>query len=469
MVRHRAYRILLVLSTWVLIQTLAAQTGKDNIFGDVEKMLLEAKEQGAELLAPTFYTKATESFQEANELYLKNKSTRDIKSRLDEAQKNCNRSLEVVKLAKITLKEVIQAREDALSAEANTYAEEIFMKGEKEFFAATREVEKDDLEDARDVGSKAEEYYRSAELKAIKDKLLNEARQLIGEATNARVEKYAPQSFSRARDLLNEVEDLLTYNRYAKEEAQAKVDECVYQARHAIFLADEIQGLQQDNTNWEKLILRYEDILTGLVAPFEERTRYDNGMQPTIDLILARIKNMQAENQQMRGENVRMQEDYKVLKEKESISSAELAKKQEREAKFNKVKSIFTPQEARVFYDGDNLVIRLYGLIFPSGKAVIQPEYFSLLSKVMEALKVFPNKLIMLEGHTDSKGVPLANKTLSEERAAAVREYIVANMGKSRDEITAMGYGSARPVAPNETEEGRALNRRIDIVINLGE
>jgi len=106
-------------------------------------------------------------------------------------------------------------------------------------------------------------------------------------------------------------------------------------------------------------------------------------------------------------------------------------------------------------------------LTFPSGQAVIQPEYFSLLTKVQEAIKLFPDRHLLIEGHTDSRGNPQTNKRLSEERAQAVREYLIANMNKEREQITAIGYGSAKPVSSNETPEGRALNRRIDIVIGM--
>jgi outer membrane protein OmpA-like peptidoglycan-associated protein len=149
------------------------------------------------------------------------------------------------------------------------------------------------------------------------------------------------------------------------------------------------------------------------------------------------------------------------------LSSAELAKKEELESKIEKVKTLFTASEAKVAYDSENLVISLHGLTFPSGKSIIQPEYFSLLSKVQEAIKTFPDKHILLEGHTDSQGNAATNKRLSEERASAVREYIIANMGISREQVTSVGYGSEKPVASNKTSEGRALNRRIDIVIDL--
>jgi len=444
-----------------------AQTAKESIFGDVEKMLNEAKEQGADYLSPTFYNKAVQNFKDANEYWAKNESSRDIREKLTEAQRNCSRALEVVKVAKISLKEPIKAREDALKVEANVYAKEIFDNAEEKFADATREVEKDDLYDARDRGSEAEELYRQAELKSIKDKIIGEARLLIQQADENDVEEYAPQTINRAKTLLNEVEDLLTYNRYAAEDAGAKARECIYEARHALFLAQEIKGLKKDEKNWEKLILQYEDILTGFAKQFNESPAYESGMKDAIALITAKIEEMQNENKELLSENTLLKNEYTAVKEQATSSSAELAKKQEREAKFQKVKSMFSEREATVVFDGENLTVRLHGLTFPSGQAVIQPEYFSLLTKVQEAIKLFPDRHLLIEGHTDSRGNPQTNKRLSEERAQAVREYLIANMNKEREQITAIGYGSAKPVSSNETPEGRALNRRIDIVIGM--
>jgi len=326
-----------------------AQTAKESIFGDVEKMLNEAKEQGADYLSPTFYNKAVQNFKDANEYWAKNESSRDIREKLTEAQRNCSRALEVVKVAKISLKEPIKAREDALKVEANVYAKEIFDNAEEKFADATREVEKDDLYDARDRGSEAEELYRQAELKSIKDKIIGEARLLIQQADENDVEEYAPQTINRAKTLLNEVEDLLTYNRYAAEDAGAKARECIYEARHALFLAQEIKGLKKDEKNWEKLILQYEDILTGFAKQFNESPAYESGMKDAIALITAKIEEMQNENKELLSENTLLKNEYTAVKEQATSSSAELAKKQEREAKFQKVKSMFSEREQRLY------------------------------------------------------------------------------------------------------------------------
>jgi OmpA-OmpF porin, OOP family len=446
-----------------------AQNAKESIFGDVEKLLNEAREKQADLLSPDYFTQATESFNQANEYYRNNESTRDVREKLTEAQKYCQRALEVVKLGTITLKEPMQARLDAMSVEANEFAPELFQEAETKFFEAARQIEDDDLDDARDIGAESEKLFRQAELKSIKGKLLGQGRILIEQGEETDVVEYAPQTFNKAKNLLAEVEKLLTYNRYAGNDAASKALETVYEAKHAIFLAKQIKTLKENDQNWEKLILEYESVLSGFASKFNETPMFDDGMKSGIDLINSRIDKLNKDYAELVNENSKLQEKYDALSEQASTSSAELAEKNEREAKLSHVKSIFNAQEATVLIEENNLVIRLHGLNFPSGKATIQPEYFSLLTKLQEALRVFPEKHILLEGHTDSRGNATKNKALSEERAIAVREYVIANMGKSREQITAIGYGSAKPVATNQTSEGRALNRRIDVVINLND
>jgi outer membrane protein OmpA-like peptidoglycan-associated protein len=467
MIVNRLVFSVMLLSLFILVPFSSAQTAKDSIFGDVQKMIDEAREQGAELLAPESFKNAVASFKEANDYYINNESTRDIRQKLTEAQKFCSRAMEAVNLGKITLKDAMKARYDALKSEADNYAPELFKEGEEKFNDAAGEVEDGDLESARDLGSDSEEFFRQAELKAIKDKILGNARQLVSEATEARCGEYSPGTYQYAQDLLSQGEDLLTNNRYAKEEATKIADECEYQARHSLYLTQQIESLQNDERNWEKILLQSEDILSGFAAQFDEKHRYDKGLDDAIASIKSKISDLQAENKQLETEITSLQEKYNVVREEAITSSTELAKKEEIEAKIAKVKSNFSPREAKVVFDGDNLVIHLHGLTFPTGKAIIQPEYFSLLSKVQASLKVFPEKHVLLEGHTDSQGNAATNKRLSEDRASAVREYIIANMGINREQITSVGYGSAKPVASNKTNEGRALNRRIDIVIDL--
>jgi len=466
---NRSYTLLSIFVSLLMISVASAQTAKDNIFADVQKMIDEARDQGAEYLAPESFQKAVESFNQANEYYKNNESTRDIREKLTEAQGYCNRAMEVIKLGKITLKDATQARYDAMKAEADKYAPELFKEGGENFYEATRDLEDGDIEGARDKGAESEEFFRKAELKAIKAGILTESRQLVSEAREQECAEVTPTTFNYAQSLLNEVEDLLTNDRYAGAEARAKAEECEYQARHAMYLTRRIKSLREDETNWEKLMLEAEDILTGFAAQFGEAPHYDDGTAAAITIVQTKITEMQTENDELKARITNLEEKYESAKEEAVLSSTELAKKQEQEEKLAKVKSLFNQNEAKISIDGDNLVVHLYGLTFPSGRAIIQPEYFSLLTKVQEAIKLFPENHILLEGHTDTQGNAATNQRLSEERASAVREYIIANMNISREQISSVGYGSSQPIASNATAEGRAQNRRIDIVINLSE
>jgi outer membrane protein OmpA-like peptidoglycan-associated protein len=79
-------------------------------------------------------------------------------------------------------------------------------------------------------------------------------------------------------------------------------------------------------------------------------------------------------------------------------------------------------------------------------------------------LKQKPDVKVEIEGHTDNVGNAAKNKSLSEARAKAVREVLVKKYGIAADRVTAKGYGMEKPVAGNDTPEGRAKNRRVDAV-----
>jgi OmpA-OmpF porin, OOP family len=84
---------------------------------------------------------------------------------------------------------------------------------------------------------------------------------------------------------------------------------------------------------------------------------------------------------------------------------------------------------------------------------------------VRQAATVFPQSQIVIEGHTDSYGGDETNMTLSRQRAEAVSQYLSSQFGIPAFRITAIGYGETRPIANNETAQGRARNRRIDVRI----
>jgi len=107
---------------------------------------------------------------------------------------------------------------------------------------------------------------------------------------------------------------------------------------------------------------------------------------------------------------------------------------------------------------------RLNNFIFNLGEATFSPESTDQVDALLKMLKEDPKMKIRLEGHTDNVGDPDKNKRLSLERAYNVREYLISK-GVAGNRIQFKGYGDTKPIADNNTEEGRKMNRRVEFVI----
>ena len=105
----------------------------------------------------------------------------------------------------------------------------------------------------------------------------------------------------------------------------------------------------------------------------------------------------------------------------------------------------------------------VYGINFDTGKAILKPESDKILGEIATLLKNNPSWKMKVEGHTDNVGLKATNQTLSQERAAAVVTWLVGH-GVDRARLTSVGFGDTKPLADNASEEGRAKNRRVDLV-----
>jgi outer membrane protein OmpA-like peptidoglycan-associated protein len=103
--------------------------------------------------------------------------------------------------------------------------------------------------------------------------------------------------------------------------------------------------------------------------------------------------------------------------------------------------------------------------VFDAGKASLQPSAMTAIDRLAQLLSVYPERSVRIEGHTDSVGDDATNQQLSERRALAVRDALLAR-GVDASRIEAAGYGATRPIADNRTEGGRQKNRRIEIVLS---
>jgi OOP family OmpA-OmpF porin len=102
---------------------------------------------------------------------------------------------------------------------------------------------------------------------------------------------------------------------------------------------------------------------------------------------------------------------------------------------------------------------------FDTAKAVVKDKYNDEIKKVADFMREFSDTNAVIEGHTDNVGKAAYNQRLSEERAKSVRQYLIDKFGIDGSRLTTVGYGFSKPIASNDTAEGRQKNRRVVAVM----
>jgi outer membrane protein OmpA-like peptidoglycan-associated protein len=124
---------------------------------------------------------------------------------------------------------------------------------------------------------------------------------------------------------------------------------------------------------------------------------------------------------------------------------------------------------ARIERVGEGIKITFdSGILFDVNKATLRPASEEQLGKMAAILQKYPDTNILLEGHTDATGSDEYNLDLSRKRAQSVSNYL-ATLGVAPMRFTIMGYGESQPIASNDTDEGRQLNRRVEVAIYANE
>lgn len=473
-------------------QVTAQDNLRNQLFGETDQLLVQAKEKNAAFYAPASFERAMKYYDDATEFYNRGRSLEDIRDKVKNASAYFAKALDACKTGEATLSATMSARSDAASVGAPKSSAELWSKAEEIFKRSARQLEDNNLGNAREGASEALTMYREAELEAIKANFLTPARDLLRKAEEMRVRDSAPKTLLRAQGLVKQTEDLLTQKRYDTDEARQLAQEAKYEATHAIYLHNTIAQLKKQDKTFEDVLKEAEAQFQRVAGPLGVQARFDNGFDGPVadvnaaikakesvtiqhadtlrqlsDIIRAKdneIGNLRLQVSAMEKRLGTLSETERQLQEAGKELERKLLFKQQQEQTIRSVATTFTEDEANTLRDGDNIIIRLYALSFPSGKGTIEAQYYPFLTKVQDAIKKFPNCKIMIEGHTDSQGTDEANQVLSDSRAKAVAEYFMANMNVTLP-MNYQGYGESRPVASNDTPEGRAKNRRIDVVI----
>ncbi|HEY5666231.1 MAG TPA: hypothetical protein VIV64_05870, partial [Gammaproteobacteria bacterium] len=228
-----------------------AQDAPASLLEAAETKLDEARSVDAALLSPANFERAMERYADAVEDLARGRSAERIQFSIDEVIRLLDQAIDASEIAAVTLASLIKTREDALNADAPTFAPEAWPDAESMFEEAARRLETGNIRQAREISTEAETVFRDAELTAIKAQYLSQTRALLARAEQLRVPRYAPQTFSRAQALLLEAETQLNENRYDTDLPRSLAQQANYEARHAIFLAGQIEQIDEEETTAE--------------------------------------------------------------------------------------------------------------------------------------------------------------------------------------------------------------------------
>jgi len=313
--------------------------------------------------------------------------------------------------------------------------------------------------------------------------LVEETGKLISRAAAAGAKKYAPRTYQGAKQWLSE--------------ASAYVDGISRKVpdhpRRGIRLATAARELALQVKQWRKHAGSHEQLV---LKGRKERLRLASKLgldvhpdDPTADIsleaILAEIDKRQARQKTYALEVEKVREqcqrelEKKLAEQRETLLSRQQERlsslkdafraKLERETfekkRQQRLRKIFRKGDVDIYYNLDgSILIRLSRLKFAPGRSSIDKKYYDLLARLKEALEIYGDRNVNIEGHTDNKGEAKPNQVLSLKRAESVRDYLIS-AGVEAGRLKALGYGEVRPIASNDYEKGRAMNRRIDVII----
>ncbi|WP_455210461.1 OmpA family protein [Kaarinaea lacus] len=460
----------------------------------LEKSLDDARARGKDLLAP-------ESFQTALDAYIRG-FTAAQENRRDVAVQNAKEgmaaldaALQTAQTSEKILSEVLEARSRARKAGANTFYAEQMKKLDEDLTKIGHLIDNDQIEKAKGRRPELQNAYLDLELSALKQSTIATAQKAIADAKANDAQKYAPKTLTNAQEELTLAQSVLEVDRTNRDKANAHANRATVLAKRSMYIAEVVKEFNRRDYSAEDIVLAYQNELSKFGQAMDHELLFDKPNKETVVDIrnfISALYEANSDNKRRALEfeaelskiNELHQSELITLKQQHARDMAQLESKytgeismlgktqehlarmhEEQRARFERVQSLFNDKEANVYRQKNNVLISVHGFKFPVGSAEIRPDNFALMNKIVKAIGEFKSSKIQVSGHTDSTGSADMNKVLSDNRAKNVAKFFVEVGGIDGKRIKARGYGQEKPVASNLTPEGRALNRRVEILI----
>ena len=321
---------------------------------------------------------------------------------------------------------------------------------------------------------------------------LYEARNAVQIAQATGSEKYAAPSFQKAQQLLQAAEDAQKH-KAGRKDVDMTAREAVQTAQDARSIT--LKRLEEERQEAERRAAEEREALARKQAEEAEKAKLE------AQLAEEKAAREKAEAEAARAAAVAQQQEaekaaalaaqQKAAAEaaaaqtaQQAAEAAQLAAQQKAaaEAEAARAKQMAAQSEAEkaelrkqlmqqlssILQTRDSargLIVNMSDVLFDTGSYTLKPGAREKLAKISGILLAYPSLKVQVEGHTDSTGTEEYNQRLSEQRAQSVREYLVAQQVPAAA-VTAFGFGESRPVATNDTSEGRQQNRRVELVVS---
>ncbi|BDV41994.1 chemotaxis protein MotB [Geotalea uraniireducens] len=253
-----------------------------------------------------------------------------------------------------------------------------------------------------------------------------------------------------------------------------KVEEADGLTKDLSALRDKYKALSEENGQLKTQLAALKDEAAGLAKDKEKLTTDNKELEKVLkaksDTLSQNVADLRQQVADLQSENDQLKGDIANLQKAKEEKVREVSKTYE--DLLDRMKGEIAQGQVTISELKGKLTVNMVdAILFDSGKAEVKPAGMEVLSKVVDILKDVKDKAIRIEGHTDNvqivgnltKKFP-TNWELSAARAINVARYL-QSQGLSPENLSAVAYGEYRPVASNDTEEGKAKNRRIEIIL----
>ncbi len=307
--------------------------------------------------------------------------------------------------------------------------------------------------------SQFQRRYFDLEVRAVQFRELDAVKQAIQEASRKDAEDLAPNALRTAMLDVAEAENLIAQVPRNPDAYQQMVYLAV---ESSVFLTDVMDVILNAKGTPEPVAARIVEQNRKLAAMSENVGALEQNLKSAQSTLMQAEGSLKQKNQELESTRSNLQETESALLLQNQQLEQTSTKVRFQRAMDEAVRQ-FSEEEASVYQQGSKLIFRLKKMNFASGSATIPAASKSLLVKVNDIIKTVGAEMVAVQGHTDSVGGADLNKRLSTKRAVSVANYLASLAGGYK--IGYIGYGESRPIASNETAAGRAINRRVDLVV----